>query len=223
MSSVYGREGCIDSLPSPPKVQFVDNHANVSLKECVADLLGHGLDVDNIMHDDISLNISSVSRIPECRLSRTIFNRGKEVHSSSPLVCLYITEWSDGIEPSYSTKANRGSCRIKTITISPMHDMMNTLTHTYPIASGRESDNHECIESKFRLQLNDFRTGKNVVFYHGRLKKNITVYLELLVSMQDQPERRAASYIKLGNSTYTAHWGVSLNTQEVASNIPSCK
>jgi hypothetical protein len=75
----------------------------------------------------------------------------------------------------------------------------------------------------FRLELDEFQSGKKVSFYHGALKKNLTVYLELLVSMQDQPERRAANYIMLGSSTYTARWGVSLNTMEVACNIPSCK
>jgi len=69
----------------------------------------------------------------------------------------------------------------------------------------------------------NFEVKKIDTFYHGTLKKNVTVYLELLVSMQDQPERRAANYIMLGSSTYTARWGVSLNTMEVACNIPSCK
>ncbi len=45
-----------------------------------------------------------------------------------------------------------------------------------------------------------FGDGKNVSFYHGRLKRNITVYLELLVSLQDQPERISANYIMLGGS-----------------------
>jgi hypothetical protein len=126
------------------------------LKECVADLLGHGLDVDNIMHDDSSLNRKLVSCIPDCRASKRIYGRGEKVHGSSPFVCLYITEWSNGFEPSYSTKEIRGSCWIKSATISPIHGMMNTLTHTYPIAIGRESDNHECIEAMFRLELNEF-------------------------------------------------------------------
>ncbi len=68
------------------------------------------------------------------------------MHGSSPFVCLYITEQSDGFEPSYSTKANRGSFWIKSATISPIHGMMNTLTHAYPIAIGHESDSHDVLK-----------------------------------------------------------------------------
>jgi hypothetical protein len=72
-------------------------------------------------------------------------------------------------------------------------------------------------------ELNMFKNGMNVSFYHGRLQRNITVYLELLVSLQDQPERRSANYIMLGGSRYTARCGVVLDLAAVASNIPSCK
>ena len=49
------------------------------------------------------------------------------------------------------------------------------------------------------------------------------MYLELLVSLQDQPERRSANSIMLGGSTYTARWGYSLNVAAVSSKIPSCQ
>jgi hypothetical protein len=60
--------------------------------------------------------------------------------------------------------------------------------YTYPIAIGSDSVSHEEVESKFALELNEFRTGKNVSFYHGGVKHNVIVYLELFVSLQDQPE-----------------------------------
>jgi hypothetical protein len=55
--------------------------------------------------------------------------------------------------------------------------------HTYPIAIGPESDSHDCVEEKFMEELYMFKDGKNVIFYHGRLQRNITIYLELLVSL----------------------------------------
>jgi hypothetical protein len=82
---------------------------------------------------------------------------------------------------------------------------------------------HECIEKEFLLELKKFQSGESVTFYHGLLKRNIIVYLELLVSLQDQLERRSANSIMLGGITYTARCGYSLNFAAVASKIPSCQ
>jgi hypothetical protein len=109
--------------------------------------------------------------------SKGIYHRGKEVHGSNPLFCLYITEWSDGFEPSISTKANRGSCLIKRVMISPTHSAMHKLMHTYPIAIGPESESHDYVEEKCMEELNMFKEGENVSFYQGRLQRNINVYL----------------------------------------------
>jgi hypothetical protein len=72
------------------------------------------------------------------------------------------------------------------------------------------------------MELKKFQSGESVTFYYGLLKRNITVYLELLVSLQDQPEWQSANSIMLGGSMYTARWGYSLNFGAVASKIPSC-
>lgn len=60
-------------------------------------------------------------------------------------------------------------------------------------------------------------------FYYGGIQKNVRVHLELLASLQDQPERRKANYIMLGRSSYTAQWGLALDFTAVASGIPCCK
>jgi len=99
-------------------------------------------------------------------------------HGSEPFLCLYITEWSDGFEPSISTKANRGSCWIKTVTISPMSKDIHNLSNTYPIAISRDNVSHECIEKEFSMELKKFQSGESVTFYYGLLKRNVTVYLE---------------------------------------------
>jgi hypothetical protein len=224
MHSLYmkGKDALIPNLPRPT-VQIVEEHAYISLRDCVADLLGHGLETDFITEVGTTDNVVEVSQIGQCMFSQAIYKRGKDTHGSVPFICLYVLEWSDGFEPSISTKANRGSCWIKSVTISPTHSAMHKLTHTYPIAIGPESENHACVEEKFMEELEMFKNGKNVSFYHGRLQRNVIVYLELLVSLQDQPERRSANYVMLGGSRYTARWGVAIDLAAVASNIPSCK
>jgi hypothetical protein len=45
----------------------------------------------------------------------------------------------------------------------------------------------------------------------------------LFASLQDQPERRKATYIMLGRSSYTAQWGLALDFAAATSGIPCCK
>jgi len=216
---VEGKHAILPNLPRPP-VQQIGEHAYVSLKDCVADLLGHGLNVDNI---NLTRGAVTVTKISETqRAQRILDNAGKAAKSSSNLFALYVTEWSDGFEPSLSIKGNRGSCWIKTITIAPPPDAIHSLSHTYPIALGPDGESHEEIEEKFAEELLSFSTGECLKFYHGGLKCNVDVYLELFVSLQDQPERRSANYIMLGTSRYTARWGMASDFIAVASGIPAC-
>jgi hypothetical protein len=207
MRSLYvkGKNAILPSLPRP-SIRMIGDHAYVSLRDCVADLLGQGLKVQHI--STFESRDGTVSNASESHFSQLIYDRGCEHHGSEPFLCLYITEWSDGFEPSISTKANRGSCWIKTVTISPMSKDIHNLSNTYPIAISRDNVSHECIEKEFSMELKKFQSGESVTFYYGLLKRNVTVSLELLVSLQDQPERRSANSIMLGGSMYTARWGV---------------
>ena len=72
---------------------------------------------------------------------------------------------------------------------------IHNLSNTYPIAISRDNVSHECIEKEFSMELKKFQSGESVTFYYGLLKRNVTVYLELLVSSQDQPEWRSANSI----------------------------
>jgi hypothetical protein len=83
------------------------------------------------------------------------------------VLCIYITEWSDGFEPSSCTKNNRGSCCIKTVTIAPPPSQVHKLTHTYSIAIELDGDSHDKVEEKFAAEMKEFSTGTKVTFYHG--------------------------------------------------------
>jgi hypothetical protein len=66
---------------------------------------------------------------------------------------LYANEWSDGCEPHYSVKANRGSAWLKTVTISPQQGNKHGLSYTYPVAFGKSSCSHEEVEEQFAEDL----------------------------------------------------------------------
>lgn len=216
---VRGKHALLPNLPRP-KVQMVGSHAYVSLTDCIADLLGHGCSVDCVMPkkpDEPVIHISQSDR------AQRILQNSKLVFPGEDVMVLYLVEWSDGFEPSISVKSNRGSCWLKTITISPPSHLLHSCANTYPIALGMDGESHEEVEELFAQELWSLREGEKNLFYHGGLKRNVRVYVELLASLQDQPERRKANYIMLGRSTYTAQWGHLLDFAAVASGIPGCK
>lgn len=216
---VRGKFAILPNLPRPP-VLIVGDHGYVSLKDCVADLLGHGLEVDNVVALE---SCSVVSKVSESAAAQKMLQNVRIKHSNAEKVlCLYIIEWSDAFEPSSCTKNNRGSCWIKTITIAPPSSKNNRLTHTYPVSLGLDGDSHEEIEAMFSAELEAFKNGVDVTFYHGGIKQNVLVYLELIASLQDQPERRKSNYIMLGGGKFTSRWGYSLDIAAVASNVPAC-
>ena len=216
---VRGKNAIIPNLPRPP-VSLVADHGYVCLKDCVADLLGHGLDVDSIDNATVPDVVRKSSETAAAK--RILDNVVNTPYNSDNVLCLYITEWSDGFEPSSCTKNNRGSCWIKTVTIAPPPSQLHKLSHTYPIAIGLDGDSHDKVEEKFAAELKEFSTGTKVTFYHGGIKKDIIVYLELFASLQDQPERRKANYIMLGGSKYTPRWGYSLDFPVVSKFVPAC-
>jgi len=187
----------------------------------MVDLLGHGIPIGLIEDDSTSQMVRTIS---ESIRAKSISRRGQIMAGlgGDSSLCLYVVEWSDAFEPSSSVKSNRGSVWLKTVTISPPHDKLHSMTNTYPIAVGPHNVDHEEVEKLFAEELKQFRSGKDVLFYHGKLKKNVKVYLELLCSLQDQSERRSCNYIAMGNSHYTATWGVSLDYSQVYKHLPAC-
>ena len=126
-------EGKTSFIPNVPRPNVISQQriAYVSVIDCIADILTHGLDLDTINAGSACGDNDSAaeSQFPafqknnESHHCREIDDRAQVTTSTNnehhPLICLWINEWSDGFEPSYSVKANQGSAWLKTITISP--------------------------------------------------------------------------------------------------------
>jgi hypothetical protein len=163
---IRGKHAVLPNVPRP-EVKMINNHAYVSLIDCVADVLGHGLPLDIIKTDTAT---HTVAQLSECKVAKEIYSRA--VNNSFPQkpLCLYIAEWSDAFEPSSCTKNNRGSCWIKSITVCPPSSELHKLTYTYPVAIGRDADDHTCTEEIFASELNEFQNRMQVPFYYGTIK-----------------------------------------------------
>ena len=147
---IRGKNAILPYVPRPA-VSIVGSHAYISLIACVADVLGHGLDLDFITNDAQPIQVCKLS---ERKIAKEIYQRSMENPSFlKMLLCLYITKWSDAFEPSSCTKSNRGSCWIKTITILPPQSELHKITYIYPIAIGKDSDDHSEVEQRFVEEL----------------------------------------------------------------------
>ena len=215
---VRGKHAILPNLPQP-KVQWLGNHGYVSLRDCIADLLGHGTEVALLDNKRKRDDISCIEDSPCCR---SIWKNATALYPGEDILCMFAVEWSDDFEPSTSVKSNRGSVWLKSVTISPPHGQQHQLSHTYPVAIGSKDDNHEPIEVAFAKELHALSCGEDNIFFHGGLQKNVRVHIELLASLQDQPERRGTNKILLGSSNFTARWGYSTNFSAVQKHLVPC-
>jgi hypothetical protein len=151
-------------IPKTPKpaVHVVGNHAYVSLKDCVTDILAHGYKVDVITATkDVDPCIVSIS--PSNRAQK-ILKFSEKIHPNTKVLPLYLIKWSNRFEQSNSIKSNRGSCWMKTVTISPPSSKIHSGLYTYPIRLGLDKQSHESLENKFAEELLSFQNGDSINF-----------------------------------------------------------
>jgi hypothetical protein len=114
-----GKHAFLPNLPRP-LVNTQKEHSYLSLIDCVADLLGHGMDLNAIKGSiaDFKDKDTPVQFVTETKRAKEIwdnsimqYNESGKLPSVSgtSLICLYVNEWSDGFEPHYAVKANRGN------------------------------------------------------------------------------------------------------------------
>ena len=123
----------LQNIPSS-RVNLVDNHAYISIKEIVHHFCAYGLPID-----EIKLNVVNSESNPKHALSLTkeadnIRQAIKNGLNSTvvPLI-LYIIVWADDFEV-YRVKKNRQSAWIMTVTICPPMGMNASNLYTYPVA-----------------------------------------------------------------------------------------
>ena len=214
-----GKFSILKNLPFP-SVKQVGRHSYVSVIECIADLLGN---IDSNIEIISDHPHHSLDNMNSCRRAHQIRNESSHLNRSTTdsLLTLFIIEWADEMEPSRSIKDNRGGAWMKTITISPNKDRIGSFDNTYAISIGPAGDSHEEIEELYAEEITRLRTG-TLKFYHGKYKKNVCVYADVLASLQDQPARRKSNSILMGNSQYTPRWGHIVDCSAATKPIPSC-
>jgi hypothetical protein len=213
---IHGRSAYVPNLPHP-SIEMVGEYAYVPLHDCVADLLAHGVMIDPVTRPDMEGVVRRVGESPRCQ---EVAEHVSSLHGEVDFT-LWITEWSDSFDPNNSTNNNRGSVHVKTITISCPQNIGNPRYSTYTVCIGHSKGDLSQVEDRFEKDLARFREPTKKMFYHGGLKRMVSVHVELIASVQDQPERRASNCLMLGSSRFFARWGYSIDLKSVQKLLPS--
>ena len=216
-----GKHAIIPNLPHPAVVKLND-HAYIPLREILADVLAQGIKIEDISEEAPANGY--VGRVGESRRARHILLRGRQINDKGPVRTILIIEWQDDFQHMNSNKAHRSAVWIKVVTIVPPPGIRKqSLRNTYPYAIGLKGTCHEEVERKFKEELAELSKGADDWFYERATKKMVRVHAELFVGIQDQPERRGANFLALGNSTYHARFGHSINFKAAHNVLKACK
>lgn len=130
-----GKKSFLGSVPHPT-VEGIGQHAYVSIRECIRHRLAFGFPLEKLEDrgwpPDSSKMVrtlmqSAVSQrvINECKFSYGDLNSRNCKAGDGSVLILLLKEWQDGYDPHSFSKANRGSCWVKLVTIAEPHDNRN--------------------------------------------------------------------------------------------------
>ena len=217
---MVGKYAMIPSLPIP-KVKMLDtNHAYVSLRDCVQDMLMHEISVEpveNLQHSAV------VTKLSGSRMASSLYRDAINKYGSGNCYTLWFNEWSDDFEPNSMSKNNRGSVWIKSITISCPFDNRNSYSNTYPIAVGPKGVSHEQVEAELAKEMAELAGNESASDYFIRGSNvPVSVHAGMMASLQDQPERRSANHMLGLGGKYSARWRYSCDLAAIANTVLSC-
>ncbi len=235
---IDGKHAISTNVPRPVvnELKREDCHAYVSLFDILADVVGNCCELIEMLklsnidkkRDLSPCNIRSV--MDTRRYQKIVENARTRCQTGNPVI-FWATMWSDDHEPN-NLLQNRGSVHLQTVTIAcdPSSNdsvLNNPRSRTYPVSISAKSADHEESDQEFAKELRQLaRDGPDgrchTYVWNPLCQQYEEVYLEILVTLQDQPERRNANFLLGGNSQFHARWMWSCDIAKIARNLPAC-
>lgn len=227
-----GVNSIASNLPHPP-VCKLQNHAYISLHEIISHVLACGLFADQLTFSndqrfDAAFDHSqTVGGVTDSFAYYNAIHNARALYQDTSVAVLWLAEWQDDFDPN-SVKGNRESCWLKTVTVNPLPGAAGgPQQFTFPVALGGKSSDHEEVEELFSDELKRYSQMDHPAFhqnlyYDGHSKSLVTVYAEVIVSLQDQPERRASTHLAAGNSRMHSRFGYSCDYLHIADQMVPC-
>jgi len=96
------------------------DHGYISVKDIVSHLLAFSSEYRCMMTSDLEERLNSCDHhISESDTVREVLGRTAIACGGNDIVVIFCMEWSDDFDHATSSKQNRRSCFIKTITVLP--------------------------------------------------------------------------------------------------------
>ena len=170
-----------------PKVQDLQGHGYVALKEVIVYHLGVGKPIQGVseMAVGADVEVECVAQTRRAQEIRRVSIRNKD---GVEVMVLWIICWSDDCDP-YSVRKNKKSTWVFTVTISSPHATRHGPANMYPIALGAKGDDHSPILAAFSKDLHDLQEGYWV--YSGWTQGPVFISGGVFVRIMDTPERGA--------------------------------
>ena len=220
---IDGRYSITKQMPYPEPSKLDNFHSYVSLVDCIQHMFMHGASYFDHNAADIHSPNNGHHCISHCLMAKQIrkTQTTRLAKKTTRYVDLDLIEWSDDFEPRNSVKRGRGSIWVKVVSVVAPVGSKNLERNTFLIAVGEKGADHSVVEQKFAEELQTLRTS-GVQCCDPISKETKLVKAMLLVSIQDQPERRSACGITAGSGRYTRRWGYAFPVDEHKDKLPSC-
>jgi len=205
-----GKNSLFTNLPHP-LVHKKDDHAYVLPSECIADLMAHGR-ID--YNPSVSNSIQPLGLCPEAL-------KLAQLDALSNRRSVFLSLWSDDFDPHYSSKNNRGSVWLMTLTVQTAKSGNPNRFSVYPIATGNKDADHTRVVQILLDDINEM--GNDIIMWNGAIMKNEEVGVHLLCVVQDQPERRKFNGLLTGGVGNHPRFGWNCNFQKLKDTMLPCK
>ena len=215
---LYTKDGLVGAMPHP-KVYFDGDHAYVLATDCVADLLGHGFQVDSITRTEEADAPLHVQQISHAKRASEIYAFVVRQVGGTAVTVLWFVDWSDEFEKN-DCKDNRQSIWVHAFTISTPEALVHTSRNTYLLAIGPAKANHDEVWAVHNAELG--KLGQGMPVYSGATHGVVNVGGGLFARIQDNPERCATTGIGSCGGAFSSRWGWRCNRQSLRDCFASC-
>ena len=182
------RFGIFGNLPHE-KVEIINNHACISMIGLVQHLMAHEIPIGFTEETDLPGDTRRRQSSHGCKAMEELLARMKEINvKRTPTKYGFFLLWSDGFVRTF-VKQKDNNVWIITITISDPDGNATTKYHTYCLAVGKSSNDHQPVIEYYLKQVEQLMRG--VSMFDLQSGKRVNVQMGLLAYIADRPERHA--------------------------------
>jgi hypothetical protein len=223
ITNVTNSNSLVSILPIPHPETLHDGHGYTPFRQ----ILSHALMLKKFEAQETKdPKWMSIATCPKFKafLQRIALNT--DGNPSLQQIAVGVIVWTDGWDTSTGTKSNRSPMHTGTITLVIVDVASGEIVGivTYPNMGGPGKIDHGLVFRRFQVDMAAFESeGSDRVFESSHFAGDVSVHTDILFVVQDQPERRQASGLLGGGSTFHPLFGTSCDFRHLQSPFVACR